>query len=141
MRATLHALAVAGLALALAATPGCRKRALPEIPVYPGSSQASGHPNEESEAGTLYHGRRVTPDRATTAAAFYRTELVEKAGWTESQRVGPAFSDGNLTVDQPGVGPGRSAPVDPSRRGGYVLIYEQGNATFVETWEWVPAAR
>ena len=94
-----------------------------DLPVYPGSTQASSHPNQESAAGTLSRIRRQTPDGVNTVAAFYRKELGAGRGWSEVTSIGPAFSDGNLTVERPGQG-GTGAPADPSRPGGFVVVYE-----------------
>ena len=119
---------------------GCKKHATMDIPVYPGSTQASGFPNVEGEAGTLYHVRRATPDGVKTVSDFYRRELVEQRSWTEQASVGPAFADGNLTVEKPGQ-IGKATPVDPSRPGGFVVVYASQNATYVEMWQHVPAAQ
>lgn len=110
-----------------------------DIPPYPGSTQASSHPNQENAAGTLYRVRRQTPDSVRTVAAFYRKELGEARGWRETSSVGPAFTDGNFTVERPGQGTGTGAAIVPSRTGGYVVVYEVNDATYIEMWQWVPS--
>jgi len=74
-------------------------------------------------------------------AAFYRKELVEGRGWTERASIGPAFLDGNLRVDRPGMGAGTATPLDPTRTGGFVVVYESQNATFIELWQFVPKVK
>ncbi len=138
MARTLVLAAIATCAAALLACKGSGPQT--DIPAYPGSSAAGGTPNQESPAGTLYRTRRKTPDGVPTVAAFYRKELADGRGWREVSSVGPAFADGNLTVDRPGQ-IGTAAPVDPSRTGGFVLVYEVDNATYVESWQWVPARK
>jgi hypothetical protein len=128
------------LALALVSSPGCKKHPTMDIPMYPGSAQASVFPNAETAAGTLYHVRRVTPDGLNTVSDFYRKQLVEQRGWTEQLLVGPAFTDSNLTVERPGQ-IGTATPVDPTRPGGFVLVYASQDATYVELWQHVPAVK
>ena len=126
----------------VAALAGCKSPGpAMDLPVYPGSAQASGIPSQESPEGTLYRVRRRTPDGVQTVSAFYRKELVEGRGWSETASMGPAFTDGNLPVERPGQVNAAGAPVDRSRPGGFVVVYEVDNATYVELWQWVPAAR
>lgn len=133
---------VAAALLLLGSTLACFKsEPTMDLPVYPGSTQASGFPNQQSEAGTLYRVRRRTPDGVRTVSEYYRTELVTGRGWTETASVGPAFTDGNLKVTHPGQGAGTGAPLDPSRTGGFVVVYELDNATYIELWQHVPKAR
>ncbi len=131
-------LALASVAVLL---PACKKHATMDIPPYPGSSQVSAIPNQETEAGTLFHVRRATPDALRTVSDFYRRELVEKRGWSEQASVGPAFTDGNMRVERPGQMTATATPVDPSLPGSFVLVYESRNATYVETWQHVPPAK
>lgn len=130
--------ALATLSLLLGWTTGCSKKPTMDIPPYPNSTATASSPATESDAGTLYRLRRQTPDGVQTVAAFYREELVVKRGWTEGRGFGPTFTDGNLNVVWRGVGPGEAKPVDPTRSGGQVTIYEDNNSTFVITWQHVP---
>jgi hypothetical protein len=123
---------------ATVALPGCSSRPTFDIPSYPGSMQSSGTPNRETEQGTLFRVRRETGDGVRTVAQFYRDELVAKRGWRESSTVGPTFLDGNLKVDRPGMGAGIATPVDPTKSGGLVVVYELDNKTYVEMWQHVP---
>ncbi len=139
LRSSRGLLAAAVLLGALVA--GCKKHAAMDIPLYPGSAQARGYANQESDTGTLFHLYRSTPDRGRQVAAFYQKELVEQRGWSEVPvAVGQAFSDGNLDVKMAGIGSGGSTTevVDPSLSGGYVLVYEFQNATYIEIWQHVP---
>lgn len=126
------ALLLAGCAL------GCSKKQTLDIPAYPNSSQVSSTMNQESDAGTLYRLRRMTPDSVQAVVAFYRDELVAKRGWTEKKGIGPTFADGNLKVTWQGIGPGTAEPVDATRSGGQVVVYEDSNRTFIVMWQHVP---
>ncbi|MCM2334414.1 MAG: hypothetical protein NDI82_10760 [Anaeromyxobacteraceae bacterium] len=129
-------LAALSLAVALAGA-GCSKKGF-DLPQYPGSSQAGGTPNLETEAGTIYRIRRMTPDGVRTVATYYRAELVDKLGWSESEGMGPTFEDGNLEVEWNGQGAGEASPVDPTRPGGTVMVFEADNRTFIYLWRFVP---
>jgi hypothetical protein len=120
---------------------GCQKHPTMDIPFYPGSSQASGIPNVETEAGTLIHMRRVTPDALRTVADYYRQQVVEQRGWSEQSALGPAFGDGNLQVERPGLNTSTAAPIDPSRPGGFVVVYASQNATYIELWQYLPTVK
>lgn len=133
-----HPLRLSIAALFVLATMGCSNKPAMDIPQYPGSSQAGTTPNLEDETGTLYRLRRMTPDVARTVAAYYREELVVKNGWIEKSGIGPTFVDGNLTVTWQGSGPGVATPIDPTRRGGQVVIFEDSNRTFIAIWQHVP---
>lgn len=130
---------VALLTLTLGLAPlGCGRNK-PVIPTYPSSDQYSMTPNVETDAGILYLLRRESPDGLSEVAEFYRKELVGKRGWTESRGLGPMFTDGNLHVTFNGNGSGTAEPIDPTRRGGQVVVYEGQNRTLIATWEYVPA--
>src|SRR5690242_19838105 len=110
-----------------------------DLPTYPGSSASGGLPSQEGTGGTLFRSRRKTPDGVNTVAAFYRKELVDGRGWREAASIGPAFADGNLTVDGIGFANATGTPADPTRPGGFVAVYEVDNATYVDALQWVPA--
>ena len=124
------------LALALAGA-GCSKKGF-DLPQYPGSSQVGGTPNLETDAGTLYRIRRMTPDGVQTVSKYYRAELVEKKGWTEREGLGPTFEDGNLELEWTGQGAGEATPIDPTKPGGTIIVFEADNRTFVYLWQFVP---
>jgi hypothetical protein len=111
-----------------------------DLPMYPGSSGAGGLSNQESATGTMFRARRKTPDGVTTVAAFYRKELADARGWRDASSLGPAFTDGNLTVEQAGLATARGTLADPARGGGFVVVYELDGATYFDAWQWVPAA-
>lgn len=135
-------LALAAAIVSAALLPACSKsKPTMDLPVYPGSVQASGFPNQETAEGTLYRVRRRTPDGVRTVSDFYRKELVEGRGWQEVSSIGPAFQDGNLRVARPGQGAGTAEPIDPTRAGGFVVVFEVDNATYVEMWQHVPPAQ
>ena len=126
-------------ALFCAPLAACKKHATMDVPVYPGSSQASSFPNVEGDTGTLFHLYRQTPDRMGTVATFYRKDLVDQRGWTEQKGFGISFTDGNMKVESPGQGTSsKGTVVDPSRPGGHVFIFESGDATYVEIWQHIP---
>lgn len=127
-------LLVAGLALLAA---GCSKKGF-DLPQYPGSSQFSAISNLETEEGTIYRIRRMTPDGVRTVAKYYREELVEKLGWTEREGLGPTFEDGNLALEWTGQGAGEATPVDATRKGGAIIVFEANDRTIIYLWQFVP---
>lgn len=134
------AAALAALSVS-AALPACSKQEASRIPNYPGSAQASAAPNVESPAGTLVRVHRITPDSVHKVAAFYRDELAGKLGFAETYTIGPTFGDGNLQVEgPPGDTASSAAPIDPSRPGARVVVYEYDNKTYVEIFQHVPKA-
>jgi hypothetical protein len=134
---TLQGLLLVVALLALTSLSACKKRAKMDIPLYPNSQGQVSPPPVESEAGTMFHVIRVTPDGLQTVTEFYRRELVEQRGWSEVKSVGPAFADGNVTVDRPGQ-MGFATAVDPSIMGGFVVIYASQYETKFEIWQHVP---
>jgi hypothetical protein len=117
----------------------CKAKAKNDLQPYPGGSIVPSGGNVDSVEGTLFKVKQVTPDGTMTVSEFFRKQLVEGKGWTE-----PApgrFTDGNMKVDLTYIEfQDADAPLDASKPGGYVIVQDASDRTFIRLWRYLPKA-